>query len=723
VSKKRKARLIVLDEEGGGGDDPFYGFLDEMGYSYTRMKVLYMEKLITLVKAQTFEILLVNHAGRKMKHYLQELQKIKKVDRLVQIVIILEESKAQLAANLFGDTIDDWIVKPVHPVELKLVLKKVIESRRCQEESIELIKTHRDAKQRFKEFQEIQKTLYGFVTNFNALQDMVESMISTERASNVLGSTIEFCRRLFACTKAVIFLHDEKTGTLKPVSQYGINPHSLKQLVFRIGEGIAGWVAHQKKPLIVDDVFKDYRFKKLGSIKEDRMSLMAVPLMIEGRLLGVMCIESLYFKRAFNRYDLQFFETITTQLTIAVENARIVENARRLQVELGRKVRELNTLFDVGEATSLIIDVNELFQVLVQKAAKVLDVQKCSLMVLEEKEKALSIAAQIGLPEDIVEKVRVPLGQSISGAVAQLGKPTLIENIEKNEFWARRNRELYLTHSCLCVPLKSGERVLGVMNAADKRDGGMFRTEDLDLLTAIASSGTQALSNADMVRNIIVKEREKASIKERFQQYVAPDVVDDFMGSDELMKVGMADITILFSDISNFTSVSEVVDPEVLVQMLNDYFTRMTEIVFEHRGTIDKFIGDAVMAIFGAPIRFDEHAKEAVAAAVEMVKVFDDVKRRWVGEDEKFGRIGLKATVASGEAVVGNIGSELRLAYTAMGEPVRVAEKMEDVASMGQVLVDDMCWKAINGQQAGKLFEGLDIQTTDGTRKVYELEL
>jgi adenylate cyclase len=645
------------------------------------------------------------------------------MDRLVQIVTIVDQAKSQLLANLFGDTIDDWLVKPVARVDLSLVLGKASFVRQTQEESIELIAAHRKSKKQFKEFQEIQKTLYGFVTNFNALQDLVESMISTERASDVLTSSIDFCRRLFACTKAVIFLYDEKSKTLKPVSQKGVNPKALPKLVFRTGEGIAGCVAAKKEPLIVDDVFKDYRFKKLGSIKEDRMSLMAVPLTIEGRLLGVMCIESPYYKRFYNRYDLQFFETIATQLTIAVENARIVENARRLQIELGRKVRELNTLFDISEATSLVLDVEETFQILVDKAAEVLNVEKCSLMELDEKEKILKISAQRGLPAEIVKKAQVPLGESISGFVAKSGKPIMIDNIESNPLWTRRNRENYFSHSCLCVPLKSGDKVLGVMNAADKKSGGAFRSDELRLMNAIAATGSQALSNAALVRDIIVKEREKASIQERFQQYVAPDVVAEVMDSDEMMRAGLANITILFCDVSNFTSVSEVVDPEVLVQMLNDYFTRMTEIVFEHRGTIDKFIGDAVQAIYGAPIRFDKHAREAVASAVEMVRAFEDIKNHWEKKDPKFSRIGLKSTVATGEAVVGNIGSELRLAYTAIGEPVRIAEEMEDVASMGQVLVDEICWKSVAGEFSGNLKEGMDIRTTSGNRNVYELIL
>ena len=97
--------------------------------------------------------------------------------------------------------------------------------------------------------------------------------------------------------------------------------------------------------------------------------------------------------------------------------------------------------------------------------------EKCSLMVVDDSGTTLKLAAHKGLPPDVVAKASVPMGEGISGFVAKCGKPMLIGNIESNPYWARRNRETYLTKSCLCVPMKSGDKVLGVLNAADRRSG------------------------------------------------------------------------------------------------------------------------------------------------------------------------------------------------------------------------------------------------------------
>jgi adenylate cyclase len=147
----------------------------------------------------------------------------------------------------------------------------------------------------------------------------------------------------------------------------------------------------------------------------------------------------------------------------------------------------------------------------------------------------------------------------------------------------------------------------------------------------------------------------------------------------ELAELGgkRREMTVLFSDIRGFTTVTEKGDAEALVAQLNEYFSRMVEVVFRHHGTVDKFVGDMVMALFGAPVEDPAHAEHAVAAAVEMVDVLGQLNRKWQGEGRVPFDIGIG--VNSGEMIAGNIGSRSIMSYTVIGDNVNLGSRLESL--------------------------------------------
>nr|WP_281272378.1 adenylate/guanylate cyclase domain-containing protein [Paenibacillus sambharensis] len=192
--------------------------------------------------------------------------------------------------------------------------------------------------------------------------------------------------------------------------------------------------------------------------------------------------------------------------------------------------------------------------------------------------------------------------------------------------------------------------------------------------------------------------RERTRVTEVFGRFVPPSVVSELLASGVDVKAGgqRRDVSVVFADIRGFTSMSEKLQPEEVIQVLNEYLDLCTRAVFAWNGTLDKFIGDGVMAIFGAPAVLPNHAEQAVRAALQMKREAAALERRCM---ERFGMpVTFGIGIHSGPAVVGNVGSEaLRLDYTAIGDTVNLAARLESAAKAGQILVSREAAERISG--------------------------
>jgi adenylate cyclase len=173
--------------------------------------------------------------------------------------------------------------------------------------------------------------------------------------------------------------------------------------------------------------------------------------------------------------------------------------------------------------------------------------------------------------------------------------------------------------------------------------------------------------------------REKRKMKRLFGQYVSKDVYDQLVANPELARLGgqRREMTVLFSDIRGFTTVSESGRPEDIVATLNEYFTSMVNIVFTHKGTVDKFVGDMVMALFGAPLDDPDHARHAVDAALEMIRELHRLNDKWSAEGRPPLDIGIG--ISTGPMIAGNIGSDTIMSYTVIGDAVNLGARLESL--------------------------------------------
>ena len=250
---------------------------------------------------------------------------------------------------------------------------------------------------------------------------------------------------------------------------------------------------------------------------------------------------------------------------------------------------------------------------------------------------------------------------------------------------------------------------------------------DLVLPVAEPQIGLAVAFLLTVILRLTGEERERARMKRMFGSYVSDEVVDMLMAGGKKLDLGgeTVNVTVLFSDIRNFTTISERLEAHEVVEMLNEYFTRVTAPILEQGGNVNKYIGDAVMAIFGSPVSYPDHARRALRAALQMVEEADKF-REWM--ETRFGdrglpRFGIGVGVHTGDAVMGNIGSVKRLEFTAIGDTVNAASRLEGVTKeLGCVLVASAQTVAAAGPgvQTGKR-EMVKVKGRDEPIDVHEI--
>jgi adenylate cyclase len=219
--------------------------------------------------------------------------------------------------------------------------------------------------------------------------------------------------------------------------------------------------------------------------------------------------------------------------------------------------------------------------------------------------------------------------------------------------------------------------------------------------------------------------KEKRQVRKMFSQYVSPELLnimtehpEQFISASAGTKVN---ISILFSDIRNFTTFSEKTSPEKVVEMLNTHFSFMTDPITKNKGTVDKFIGDAVMAFWGAPVKIENHPQMAVVAALEMSRRVADVNMELNKKGILFEvRIGIG--INTGDAVIGNIGSEKKLNYTVIGDAVNLAARLESITKNYAVpiVISEFTYEQLNGEFPCRVLDTVKVKGKDIPVKIYE---
>ena len=272
--------------------------------------------------------------------------------------------------------------------------------------------------------------------------------------------------------------------------------------------------------------------------------------------------------------------------------------------------------------------------------------------------------------------------------------------------------------STICAPLLTESGVHGALYADRLDPFSAFKPDDLELVSAVAAQTAIAVENVRAHERLAREEVARANYSRFLPEYVVTQMLEN----PDSFKLGgvLQTITILFADIRGITRISEHAPPEKIVQLLNRYFSAMTDIIFAHGGTLDKYLGDGLMALFGAPTVTPNDASNALSTAVAM-------QRRLIGinvelHEEGFPEIGIGIGLHTGEVTVGYIGSERRSEYTAIGDTVNTASRLESNAKGGQILVSEATAKAARSRYTLTPREPISVKNREQPVPLFEVE-
>ncbi len=228
---------------------------------------------------------------------------------------------------------------------------------------------------------------------------------------------------------------------------------------------------------------------------------------------------------------------------------------------------------------------------------------------------------------------------------------------------------------------------------------------------------------ATAVYKYFVEEKKSREIKAAFEHYVSPAVVNEILKDPSHLKLGgeKKRLTVLFSDIRGFTRLSEEVPPETLTHLINIYLTEMTSVVLEHRGTIDKYVGDELMALFGVPLGYPEHALNACHTAQKMIRKLDDIRKKW--RELGVNTLNIGIGVHTGEMVVGNMGSNFIFDYTVIGKEVNLGSKLQELnKNYGtQILISEETYREVSNTIPAREIDIIQISGRDKPVKIYTI--
>jgi len=356
---------------------------------------------------------------------------------------------------------------------------------------------------------------------------------------------------------------------------------------------------------------------------------------------------------------------------------------------MSRAYRRLEALYRASKLIASDFDLSKRLSDVLDTAMEVMEAERGFVLLRDEHSDELVASVARAMGQDMAASSP---SMGVAGKAAIDGEPVLMANsLDSSQFGMLDSIIQQQILSAMAVPLKVEDRILGSIYLDTRNPDVKFNEEDLELFASLAAQSAMAIDNVRMYEQMVSAEKKRMNLS----RFLSPNIVDEIMKEESSLELGgrKCMVTAMFCDIRGFTPLSERIEPRQLVDLLNEHFTAMTAIVFEHNGTLDKYIGDELMAVFGSPLSSPDDAERCVRAALAIQA--KNAELNAVREQEGRPTLHVGIGVNTGEVIAGYIGSPMRMEFTVVGDHVNTARRLCGLAKAGQVVAGGSTYESI----------------------------
>jgi adenylate cyclase len=382
---------------------------------------------------------------------------------------------------------------------------------------------------------------------------------------------------------------------------------------------------------------------------------------------------------------------------------------------LRRDYERLRIGHELARAVGSELDLEKLLPKILDKAFELVGADRGAVLLSDDKGELVPryVKTRDGKTDTNIVLSRTVMAEVVNNRAAVLSSDATMDS----RFSGAHSIIMQGIRSTMTLPLLHGGDLLGLMHLDSLFTSNAFTEKDLQVCTGMAAQAAIAIQNARLASRI----EKEAQTRAQISRLIPPSVVDQVLKGELLIEKGgrLNEITMLFSDIRGFTTMSDGRPPEEVVNTLNEYFEVMVDVLFQSQGTLDKFVGDEIIGLFGAPIAIDDAPFKAVACGIAMFQALEEFNRTRGAENQPPLRIGIG--VNTGNVITGSIGSTRALQYTAIGDAMNVASRLVNVASSGEIIVSEDTYKHIAGRVEAVQLPPVKVKGKADELKVYRV--
>ena len=389
----------------------------------------------------------------------------------------------------------------------------------------------------------------------------------------------------------------------------------------------------------------------------------------------------------------------------------------KAQTQEERREKKLSLLLEVSKELSKQQELDRLLDKVVDFTFQIMNVDRVSIPLLDGKSNELVPRISKSRTGDASAAKHVP--QSIARKAVEERVAILSDNAAADERFKGKSILIQSVRSAMCTPLMgSDQKVLGILYVDNLTATHSFADEDLEFLIAFGGLTAVAIENSQLSDRI----RREALVRSNFERYFSPNIAQVIAQQQDAGRLPSEKrpVVVFFSDIRGFTPMSETMSPDEIAKLLTEYFTEMVDKVFEHGGTLDKFMGDAIMALWGAPIAHEDDADRAVQCAIAQLAELEKLNAKWKQEGRTEVQIGI--AINFGEVFAGNIGSDRRLEYTVIGDAVNTAYRLCGKAGPNEILISEPFYQQLKKKPPVEALEPIQVKGKAKKIAVYRVK-